>query len=242
MDLANASPKQLRSLADDIAAKDDEKLADFVGSLEALLAHSVLDEGPFEDEIFVLGRNLSTFGVLRKVGAQRIGNALSRIGQDVLDVFFEGVQDDFAAEIQREIEISKSVAQTADLYSIENEAEPFVAYVENVLPGVESNWVVEPVKTLIFRTDGTAQVASSVGYLPRPKHVDTSAAAVWHVISDVQAKSENFVPIDVKAGDRVLLGKWSGAMVNIDGNDLLIVKEADFLGTTSTPTDLLKKS
>ena len=37
-------------------------------------------------------------------------------------------------------------------------------------------------------------------------------------------------PIGVKVGDKVLYGKWSGTEVKIDGDDLLIVKEADILG------------
>ncbi len=38
------------------------------------------------------------------------------------------------------------------------------------------------------------------------------------------------VPLDVKAGDRILFGKWSGTEVKIDGEDLLIMKESDILG------------
>ena len=38
------------------------------------------------------------------------------------------------------------------------------------------------------------------------------------------------VPLDVKAGDRVLFGKWSGTEVKIDGEELLIMKESDILG------------
>ena len=38
------------------------------------------------------------------------------------------------------------------------------------------------------------------------------------------------VPMDVKAGDRILFGKWSGSEVKIDGEDLLIMKESDILG------------
>ena len=38
------------------------------------------------------------------------------------------------------------------------------------------------------------------------------------------------IPLDVKAGDRVLFGKWSGTEVKIDGEDLLIMKESDLLG------------
>lgn len=37
-------------------------------------------------------------------------------------------------------------------------------------------------------------------------------------------------PLDVKAGDKVLFGKWSGTEVKIDGDDLLIMKESDIMG------------
>ncbi len=38
------------------------------------------------------------------------------------------------------------------------------------------------------------------------------------------------IPLDVKAGDRVLFGKWSGTEVKVDGEDLIIMKESDILG------------
>jgi chaperonin GroES len=38
------------------------------------------------------------------------------------------------------------------------------------------------------------------------------------------------IPIDIKVGDRVLFGKWSGTEVKIDGQDLLIMKESDVMG------------
>jgi chaperonin GroES len=40
----------------------------------------------------------------------------------------------------------------------------------------------------------------------------------------------NIVALDVKAGDRVLFGKWSGTEVKLDGEDLLIMKESDIMG------------
>ena len=48
------------------------------------------------------------------------------------------------------------------------------------------------------------------------------------------AKSENgkIAPMDVKVGDVVLFGKWSGTEVKIDGEDLLIMKESDIMGVT----------
>ena len=38
------------------------------------------------------------------------------------------------------------------------------------------------------------------------------------------------VPLDVKAGDKILFGKWSGTEVKLDGEDLLIMKESDIMG------------
>jgi chaperonin GroES len=38
------------------------------------------------------------------------------------------------------------------------------------------------------------------------------------------------VPLDVKAGDRILFGKWSGTEVKLDGKELVIMKESDILG------------
>jgi len=43
-------------------------------------------------------------------------------------------------------------------------------------------------------------------------------------------ESGKLVPIDIKAGDRVLFGKWSGTEVKVDGEDLLIMKESDIMG------------
>ena len=43
-------------------------------------------------------------------------------------------------------------------------------------------------------------------------------------------ESGKLVPLDVKAGDKVLFGKWSGTEVKIDGQELLIMKESDILG------------
>jgi len=42
--------------------------------------------------------------------------------------------------------------------------------------------------------------------------------------------SGNLIPLDLKAGDRILFGKWSGTEVKIDGQDYLIMKESDVMG------------
>jgi chaperonin GroES len=43
-------------------------------------------------------------------------------------------------------------------------------------------------------------------------------------------ESGNLIKLDVKAGDKVLFGKWSGTEVKLDGEDLLIMKESDIMG------------
>ena len=49
-------------------------------------------------------------------------------------------------------------------------------------------------------------------------------------------------PLDVKAGDRVLFGKWSGTEVKIDGEELLIMKESDILGVLEGTASAKKKA
>ncbi len=44
------------------------------------------------------------------------------------------------------------------------------------------------------------------------------------------AENGTVTPLDVKAGDRILFGKWSGTEVKLDGEDLIIMKESDVLG------------
>jgi chaperonin GroES len=48
--------------------------------------------------------------------------------------------------------------------------------------------------------------------------------------SGVRDETGKIVPLDVKAGDRVLFSKWSGTEVNMDGEEFLVVKESDIMG------------
>ena len=50
------------------------------------------------------------------------------------------------------------------------------------------------------------------------------------------------VPLDVKANDRILFGKWSGTEVKIDGEELLIMKESDIMGIVEGKTSSKKKA
>jgi chaperonin GroES len=50
------------------------------------------------------------------------------------------------------------------------------------------------------------------------------------------------IPIDLKVGERVLFGKWSGTEVKIDGQELLIMKESDILGVLTDVSSAKKKA
>ena len=50
------------------------------------------------------------------------------------------------------------------------------------------------------------------------------------------------IPIGIRAGDRVLFGKWSGTEVKIDGQELLIMKESDLMGVIDGPAAAKKKA
>ncbi|MPZ33923.1 MAG: co-chaperone GroES [Rhodospirillales bacterium] len=50
------------------------------------------------------------------------------------------------------------------------------------------------------------------------------------------------VPLSVKAGDRILFGKWSGTEIKLDGEDLLIMAESDIMGVIDAPSIAKKKA
>ena len=51
-----------------------------------------------------------------------------------------------------------------------------------------------------------------------------------HVNSSTSTEDGKVIPMDVKVGDKVLFGKWSGTEVKIDGKDYSIMKESDIMG------------
>ena len=55
-------------------------------------------------------------------------------------------------------------------------------------------------------------------------------------------ESGKLIPIDVKVGERVLFGKWSGTEVKIDGHDYLIMKESDIMGVLTDAEASRKKA
>ena len=61
----------------------------------------------------------------------------------------------------------------------------------------------------------------------KEKPIEGEVLAVGNGARDEQGKVH---PLDVKVGDRILFGKWSGTEVKIDGEDLLVMKESDIMG------------
>jgi chaperonin GroES len=61
----------------------------------------------------------------------------------------------------------------------------------------------------------------------KEKPVEGEVVAVGNGTRDEQGKVH---PLDVRAGDRILFGKWSGTEVKLDGVDLLVMKESDIMG------------
>ena len=56
-----------------------------------------------------------------------------------------------------------------------------------------------------------------------------------------KAEDGKVTPLDVKAGERVLFGKWSGTEVQVDGEELVIMKESDIMGVIETAKAKKKK-
>ena len=67
-------------------------------------------------------------------------------------------------------------------------------------------------------------------------------AEVMAVGPGARDESGKIVPLDVKVGDRVLFGKWTGTDVIIDGQERLIVKESEILGVIKTKTRAANKA
>ena len=73
----------------------------------------------------------------------------------------------------------------------------------------------------------------------KEKPVEAEVMAVGRGARD---ESGRIVPLDVKVGDRVLFGKWTGTDVIIDGEERLIVKESEILGVIKTKTRAANKA
>jgi chaperonin GroES len=84
-------------------------------------------------------------------------------------------------------------------------------------------------RVLVRRVEAEEKTAGGI-IIPDSAKEKPAEGEIVSAGSGVRAEDGKVTPLDVKAGDRVLFGKWSGTEVKIDGEDLLIMKESDILG------------
>ena len=84
-------------------------------------------------------------------------------------------------------------------------------------------------RVVVKRVDAESKTASGI-IIPDTAKEKPSEGEVVAVGPGGRDEAGKLIPIDVKAGDRVLFGKWSGTEVKIDGIECLIMKEGDVMG------------
>jgi chaperonin GroES len=92
-------------------------------------------------------------------------------------------------------------------------------------------------RVVVKRIDAEEKTAGGI-IIPDSAKEKPSQGEVVGVGPGARDESGKLVPLDVKVGDRVLFGKWSGTEVKIDGQELLIMKESDIMGVI---TDIAAK-
>ena len=84
-------------------------------------------------------------------------------------------------------------------------------------------------RVLVRRVEAEEKTAGGI-IIPDTAKEKPQEGEVISVGSGTKAEDGTVTPLDVKAGDRILFGKWSGTEVRVNGEDLLIMKESDILG------------
>jgi len=84
-------------------------------------------------------------------------------------------------------------------------------------------------RVLVRRVEAEEKTAGGI-IIPDSAKEKPQEGEVVSVGTGTKDEDGKVTPLDVKAGDRILFGKWSGTEVKIDGEDLLIMKESDILG------------
>ncbi|MDA1089925.1 MAG: co-chaperone GroES [Proteobacteria bacterium] len=84
-------------------------------------------------------------------------------------------------------------------------------------------------RVLVKRVDQDTKTKGGI-IIPDTVQEKPMEGEVIAVGSGVRTEDGKVTPLDVKAGDKILFGKWSGTEVTIDGDDLIIIKEADIMG------------
>src|SRR3954469_9600033 len=84
-------------------------------------------------------------------------------------------------------------------------------------------------RVLVRRVEAEAKTAGGI-IIPDTAQEKPQEGEVVSVGSGARTDDGTVTPLDVKSGDKILFGKWSGTEVKIDGEDLIIMKESDILG------------
>jgi chaperonin GroES len=84
-------------------------------------------------------------------------------------------------------------------------------------------------RVVVKRLDAEEKTASGI-IIPDTAQEKPSQGEIVAVGPGGRDEAGKLIPIDLKVGDTVLFGKWSGTEVKIDGKDLLIMKESDIMG------------
>ncbi|MCO5072642.1 MAG: co-chaperone GroES [Rhizobiaceae bacterium] len=84
-------------------------------------------------------------------------------------------------------------------------------------------------RVVVKRVDSEEKTKGGI-IIPDTAKEKPQEGEVIAVGSGARDEAGKLVPLDVKAGDRVLFGKWSGTEVKLNGEDLLIMKESDIMG------------
>jgi chaperonin GroES len=84
-------------------------------------------------------------------------------------------------------------------------------------------------RVLVRRVEAEEKTAGGI-IIPDTAKEKPQEGEVVAVGGGAKGEDGTVTPLDVKAGDRILFGKWSGTEVRVNGEDLLIMKESDILG------------
>ena len=84
-------------------------------------------------------------------------------------------------------------------------------------------------RVLVRRIEAEEKTAGGI-IIPDSAKEKPSEGEIVAVGTGTRSEDGKITPLDVKAGDRILFGKWSGTEVKVDGEELLIMKESDVLG------------
>ena len=96
-------------------------------------------------------------------------------------------------------------------------------------------------RVLVRRIEADEKTAGGI-IIPDSAKEKPSEGEIVAVGSGARAEDGTITPLDVKAGDRILFGKWSGTEIKLDGVEYLIMKESDIMGILEGSAAAAKKA